>query len=282
MTLRIGVRARNPYLWQSVQLPSIFKWGFSLSLISTVFSRNSPNAGRGCRSVLFDLDDTLVAFETVRHSSWLQVCEEYHRAGARIPALNIFETIRKHNDMFWDDEKNRREGRLALEAARILVVSAAFSELGLPSQDAKTLAERYSIVRIENMYVLPGVTNTLQSLLDRHYEMALVTNGESATQRKKLERFALARYFKHVLIEEEMGYGKPDQRIYLEALSRLHGSPGESWMVGDNVSLDIAAPQSLGIRGIWYCPGRIGLPLTAPAIPFKIVHGTEEILEILK
>jgi putative hydrolase of the HAD superfamily len=194
----------------------------------------------------------------------------------------MFAVIRKHNDRYWSDENNHREGRLALEAARRKVVSDAFSELGLPSKDARMLAVRYSIVRMENMYLLPGAARTLQFLLDRHYEMALITNGDSDTQRKKIERFAIAKYFKHILIEEELGYGKPDQRIYLEALSRLDASPEESWMVGDNVSLDIAAPQSLGIRGIWHDPDRIGLPVTAPAVPFRIIHTIPEILKILK
>ena len=234
------------------------------------------------RTVLFDLDDTLVAFAAVREASWLQVCHEYHRGNRKISVLKTYENIRKHNDRYWSDEKNYREGRLAIEAARRQVVSAAFNELGLPSKDAHILADRFSIVRLENMYVLPGVEHTLQALLDRHYRMALITNGDCDTQRKKIKRLAIAKYFKHVLIEEEIGFGKPDQRIYLEALSYFGVSPEESWMVGDNLSLDIAAPQSLGIRGIWYDSKGTGLPPTAPAVPFRIIRMTTDLLEILK
>jgi len=234
------------------------------------------------RTVLFDLDDTLVAFAAVREASWLQVCHEYHLENRKTSALKTYENIRKHNDRYWSDEKNHREGRLAIETARRQVVSAAFNELGRPLKDAHILADRFSIVRLEKMYVLPGVEHTLQALLDRHYEMALITNGDCDTQRKKIKRFAIAKYFKHVLIEEEIGFGKPDQRIYLEALSYFGISPEESWMVGDNLNLDIAAPQSLGIRGIWYDSKGIGLPPTAPAVPFRIIRITTDLLEILK
>ena len=234
------------------------------------------------RAILFDLDDTLIAFAAVRETSWLQVCREYHQGNKKAPVMKMYEAIRKSNERYWKDEKNQREGRLALEAARIQVISAAFDELGLPSGDAQILAHRYSIVRLENMYLLPGVEHTLQTLLDRHYEMALITNGDCDTQRKKIEKFAVAKYFKHILIEEELGYGKPDQRIYLGALSCFDVSPQQSWMVGDNLNLDIGAPQSLGIRGIWYDPEGIGLPASAPAVPFRIIRMTADLLEILK
>jgi len=232
--------------------------------------------------VLFDLDDTLVAFAAVRESSWLQVCHEYHEVHRYTSALRIYECILKNNDRYWSDPRNEREGRLAIQAARRQVVSAAFKDLGLPSEDARTLADRYSVVRIENMYLLPGVVHTLQALCERHYQLALITNGDCDTQRKKIDRFAIAKYFKHIFIEEEVGYGKPDQRIYREALSCCGVSAESSWMVGDNVSLDIAAPQLFGIRGIWYDPGGIGLSPTAPAVPFTIIRTIPDLLEILE
>ena len=61
------------------------------------------------RAVIFDLDDTLVAFESVSEPSWLQVCREYVQTGSGKQAQRIFETIKKHSDWYWADDARHRE-----------------------------------------------------------------------------------------------------------------------------------------------------------------------------
>lgn len=234
------------------------------------------------RTVIFDLDDTLVAFDAVSLPSWHQVCREYTQTKRGTSARKIFATIKKHSDWYWDDETRHREGRLDIKAARRAIVSAAFSELKLPPEDAVRLADRYSAVRLDNMYLYPGVEPTLQALRDRRFTMALLTNGESATQREKIERFGLGKYFSHIFIEGEIGSGKPGQEIYRKALSDMGASPEETYMVGDNIEWDIAPPQALGISGIWYDSDGAGLPPDAPAVPFRTILSITELLDILK
>jgi putative hydrolase of the HAD superfamily len=234
------------------------------------------------RAIIFDLDDTLVAFDAVSLSSWIQVCREYVETGGRTSAQQLFETVKKLSDWYWSDETRHRNGRRDIKAARRSIVSAAFSELGLPQSEAAPLADRYSAVRLDNMYLYPGVESTLQTLCDRRFKMALLTNGESATQREKIRRFGLGKYFSHIFIEGEVGFGKPEQEIYRKALSVIGVSPDETYMVGDNLQWDVAAPQALGIRSIWYDYKGTGLPPDAPAIPFKTILNITELLDILK
>ena len=233
------------------------------------------------RAVIFDLDDTLVAFEPVSEPSWHQVCREYTLTGSGKKARRIYEAIRKHSDWYWDDIDRHRQGRLDIRTARRSIVTAAFSDLGLPQSEAAHVADRYGAVRLENMYLLPGVEPTLQALRDRRITLALITNGESVHQREKIDRFGLGKYFSHIFIEGEVGSGKPGQEIYRKALSDIGASPEETYMVGDNIEWDIAAPQSLGIDGIWYDPDGSGLPPDAPAMPFRTIGNITELLDIL-
>ena len=233
------------------------------------------------RAVIFDLDDTLVAFEPVSEPSWHQVCREYTLTGSGKKAQRIYESIKKHSDWYWDDDTRHREGRLDIKTARRSIVTAAFGDLGLPHSEAVLVADRYGAVRLENMYLLPGVESTLQTLRDRRFTMALITNGESAHQREKIKRFGLEKYFSHIFIEGEVGSGKPGHEIYRKALSDIGASPEETYMVGDNLEWDIAAPQSLGIDGIWYDSDGAGLPPDAPAVPSKTILSITELLAIL-
>jgi putative hydrolase of the HAD superfamily len=132
------------------------------------------------------------------------------------------------------------------------------------------------------MYLFSGVEATLHSLAARGYQMALITNGDSEIQRHKINRFQLGQHFRLILVEGEVGFGKPDQRIYEEALANLKVEPQETWMIGDNLDWDIAGPQALGIKGIWYDWKGKGLPINGAVIPYRTILTIGDLLEILE
>ena len=129
------------------------------------------------------------------------------------------------------------------------------------------MAGRYSTVRLENMYVLPGAQSTLDLLRSKGYRLGLLTNGDGQTQRYKIEKFGLAKYFETILVEGELGYGKPDVRMYRLALSALGLKPEHTCMVGDNLNWDVEAPQQMGIRAIWIDRKGAGLPVGSTCSP---------------
>lgn len=78
-----------------------------------------------------------------------------------------------------------------------------------------------------------------------------MTNGGSDQQRNKINRFGLNDLFDAILIEGEMGFGKPDREVYTTALDSLNIEPDAAWSIGDNLEWDVWGPQQLGIFGIW-------------------------------
>lgn len=233
------------------------------------------------RVVFFDLDDTLVAFDAVTDKSWIQVCKEYCRGEFPIPSMVMYRAIKDKSDWYWSDEIRHKRGRQDIRAARREIVSEAFALLGLLRSDAETLADRYSEVRIKNMYLIPGAEESLLQLVDAGVPMGLITNGDSEGQRSKIERFGLGKFFKHILIEGEVGIGKPDVGVYKLALSLMDADAVNSWMVGDNLRWDIEAPQSIGMHGVWYDWRRKGLPPKPAALPEAIIEHLPELLCLL-
>lgn len=53
---------------------------------------------------------------------------------------------------------------------------------------------------------------------------------------------------------------------------RLGVVPAGAWMVGDNLEWDVAAPQRLGIRGIWIDARGTGVPPGHAARPDRIIR----------
>ena len=203
-------------------------------------------------TVFFDLDDTLVAYDAVTGSSWRQACQTLEAELGVVGIDAAVQTIQRHSAVYWNDELRARQGRQDLIAARRTFVREAFDELGIPSATAVRIADLFSKVRIENMCLLPHATETLADLQSLGVALALVTNGESTGQRGKVARFGLESFFQLILVEGDIGVGKPDPRIFRAALGRMGAIPERTLMVGDNLVWDISGAQSVGMRGIWY------------------------------
>ncbi len=128
------------------------------------------------------------------------------------------------------------------------------------------------------MFLFDGAHDVVDWFRVRGVKLALVTNGTSAAQRAKIERFDLEHRFHHIQIEGEHGFGKPEERAYRHALASLGAAPHEAWMVGDNLEWEVVAPQRLGIHAIWHDALGRGLPQDTQAKPDRIIRSLLELL----
>ena len=232
------------------------------------------------KGILFDLDDTITTFDAISDPTWREICEEYAgRCGLSQPGL-LDDAIAEVRKWYWSDKERHRSGRLDLDNTRRTIVVLALQKLNVGSVSlAHEIADNYSVRRVERIDFIPGAEDRLQYFVDRGVLLALVTNGESHKQRGKIERFGLERFFKTILIEGELGYGKPDERVFLRALSDLGLGPDQAWSVGDNLEWDVAGPQKLGIFSIWNDFRKKGLPPSPEVVPDRIIHSIAELPE---
>lgn len=242
-------------------------------------------------AIIFDLDDTILDDSSAVESCWRAACEE----AARRIGSNSVQTLRnaidsvsvqtlrnaidRQRDVYWSDPERHREGRLDLRAATRRIVALALEELGVGnSREAKTIAETYRDMREERTRLIPGAIDVLERTKELGIGTGMITNGDAAGQRKKIERFGLAQYFDSILIEGEFGYGKPDPRVYEATLQALASDPSRTWIVGDNLEFDIGAAQRLGIYGIWVDGGGNGLPAGTTIHPDRTIASIAELL----
>jgi putative hydrolase of the HAD superfamily len=227
-------------------------------------------------AVFFDLDGTILDWQTGMEESWLACCED-HCDGSLDPAA-IFEAIRARRDWFWDDPDRSRAGRMDLNAAAREIVRLAFADAGLSDVDrAHRLADDYRARRLEHIMPYAGAIETLVAFRSQGVRLALLTNGEAANQRNSVERYDLARYFDCIVIEGEFGVGKPDERVFHHALESCSAAPETTWMVGDSLEADIAPAVALGLHAVWVDVEGAGLPET-PVRPHRIVRAIRELV----
>ena len=234
------------------------------------------------RALLLDLDDTILDDSGSVNDSWRDACVGHADRLAPLDAATVLEAIRTMSKWFWDDPDRHREGRLQLEAARREVVRLALADLGIEDAElAACIGDAYSHRRDIGMAPLPEAIDTVRWLRDSGRRLALLTNGAAVAQRKKISRFELVDLFDAILVEGELGFGKPDERVYRRALNALGVEPADAWMVGDHLEFDVGAPQRLGLSGVWIDRRGRGLPEHTSVKPDHIVRSLGELRSLI-
>jgi putative hydrolase of the HAD superfamily len=227
---------------------------------------------------LLDLDDTILDDSSNIEQCWRDACAANASDLGGLDLSIVLDTIRNTSRWYWSDPDRHRDGRLALDAARREVVRLALLDLGVKNATvARNIGDAYSHQRDAGMEPLPDAIDTVRWLKESGCALALLTNGAGPAQRKKIARFGLAEFFDIILVEGEIGFGKPDPRVYQLALSKLDLAPRDAWMAGDNLEWDVAAPQQLGLFSIWVDRQGRGLPPQSSVRPDRVVQALSEL-----
>lgn len=230
------------------------------------------------KAILFDLDDTILDTTLSADRLWSLAAE--HFAGPTgLDASAFDEQMKVSREWFWSDPDRNRAGRMDLYSARAGCVEHALETLGAPNGAlAQTIATWFTKRRIPEMKPFDGAVEALGKLKSAGVRMALISNGKGETQREKVVRFGLEPFFDCIILEGEFGIGKPDRRVFEHALEQLGVQPGDAWMVGDNLHWEIAAPQKLGIKGVWVDWKGVGLPDDTDVVPDRVVRSIAELV----
>ncbi|MGD9158408.1 MAG: HAD family hydrolase [Desulfobacteraceae bacterium] len=231
------------------------------------------------KGILFDLDDTIIAYGEISKPIWKQVCNEFSVENEGLEPDLLYDTIKEISRWYWSDPERHRIGRSDLNRARREVMEMVFEKLDVDDTSlAYIIADTFQRRKEEELYLFEGAKETIEYMYKNNVVLALMTNGEMEKQRAKIEKFDLEKYFNVIMIEGEQGFGKPDERIYIKTLEGLGLKPEECWAVGDNLEFDVGGPQKLGIFGIWNDYAKKGLPKDSPVVPDRIINSIQELI----
>ena len=134
--------------------------------------------------------------------------------------------------------------------------------------DLEKVAEAYKRERIMHMAAVEGAREAVEAG-QRHGPVAVISNyTEPALQRRKLDAAGLAGHFEHIFISGEVGYSKPDPRIFEHAAEALGVPVGECIHIGNSWESDIEGALSAGADAIWFEEdARPGVQTRDPRVP---------------
>jgi len=135
---------------------------------------------------------------------------------------------------------------------------------------------------VEMQVLYPETKSVLKQLAGR-YCLGVIANQPKETT-KLIKKLGLTQYLKVAALSEQVGFSKPDPRIFLHALETAKCKPEKAMMVGDRLDNDIAPAKHLGMLTVRVKRGMMVYqkPLNKMEVPDYEIYSLEELVSILK
>lgn len=215
-------------------------------------------------AVIFDLDDTLIDRGASIHAYAGQLARDFgDRLSITEPHTLAAELIRIDRNGY-----NR-------ERAQDIAAHAMWRQAPEPA----LIAEHWSLHMAVLAQPRAGLAATIDALERAGLRLGIVSNGPTLKQRRKVETLGLAQRVGTLLISDELGIAKPDERIFRLAASQLGVEPSACMFIGDNPEKDVRAAEAVGMRAVWF-EAKLPWPDDLPA-PRERVRALSEVPALL-
>lgn len=194
------------------------------------------------KAVIFDLDDTLIDRNEAIKNLFFIILNNYYE---NIDAIKEEKMLRKFK--FYDKENYG-------DSDKIKVLKPFFNEFPpevIMSED--TMIDFWNKNLPKCFKVNESTLNLLENI-SKNMKTGIITNGVTQRQKEKILNSNLNQYFETIIISEEIGYRKPDKKIFEIAMNELKVKAKEVIFIGDNLVLDIMGSQDVGMTGVWFNP----------------------------
>jgi HAD superfamily hydrolase (TIGR01509 family) len=200
------------------------------------------------QAIFFDLHGTLLVSQNV-DEAWKNWAQAFHKA-IREKGIDIqFDEFEKYLDgMFEDREPEYVEPGFTLFMRRVKQLGLDLG-MDIPSAEIRPLVD--SIIRVwhNGMYLDPETIPVL-SELKKKYPVGLITNWEHTPRIYELtEELGLSSLFNVITVSDEVGYAKPDPRVFKPALDAVGVNATDSFYVGD-MDLDVEGALNAGMKPV--------------------------------
>ncbi|MEO0310783.1 MAG: hypothetical protein RIQ89_440 [Bacteroidota bacterium] len=210
---------------------------------------------RNITHIFFDLDNTIWDFDTNSSEALYELYDKHNLGQFGIISPEYFITLYKdRNAMMWEQY---RMGKIDKDTLRNKRFEFTFWDMGLdPILAPKELAGDYLALATNKTALFPHAIETLEYLAQK-YSLHIITNGFAESQYFKLNNSGIKQYFNQVIISDEVGYRKPDSKIFELALEAAQALPENSAMVGDGIEVDVLGAMRCGLEGVYFNPHEI-------------------------
>ena len=215
------------------------------------------------KAVIFDLDNTLYAYDPAHAAGFAAVTEYVEKEFGIAPER--FRELHRQADRLL--RAHAGENAAAIHS-RLIRYQLLLERLGIPISHAPRMAERYWEAFLAQVKPEPGTRETLEQLRKRGLRLGLGTNMTAEQQYEKLERLGLLPLVDFLVSSEEVSAEKPESKLFLCCVEKAGCRAEECLFVGDDPERDILGALAVGLRSVWLRRGeqKNSIPRPIPQI----------------
>ena len=195
--------------------------------------------------ILFDADGTLFDYHKAERESLKKTFNSYGITDTDSYYSKLYKRI---NHECWDMFEQKL---LTLDQLRLKRFSDFIYEGELGDIDPLEMGQKYLGFLALSWYMLEGAMELLENVYETH-TLVMITNGIKEIQYSRIKKADIGRFFKDVIISDEIGYQKPAGEYFDITMDRI-GNPDKKdvIVVGDSLTSDIAGGNRYGLDTCW-------------------------------
>jgi len=214
------------------------------------------------RGIIFDINGTLINISTDEGNEQIYRSISHFLKYHGIVA-NRNEVREEYYQIMKDQRRANGETYPEFDAVAVwrdfLVARMARHGVTIPKNKLAILphflAELYRGISLNRLELYPEVREVLDALRP-HYRLAALSDAQSAWAVPEMRLVGIDSYFYPIVVSGDLGYRKPDPRIFALALKRMHLLPEETVFVGNDMFRDIYGAREAGMRTVFFATGQ--------------------------
>ncbi len=199
------------------------------------------------KTVLFDLDDTLIHHDAAIRGSALELFAQVLPGQSYSHAQFVEKWISANASWY----RKFYSGQVSFQESGRGKLRESFGEYGcmFSNTTADALLSEYWERYVELCQLFDDVLQCLGDL--NAYRVGVITNGQEAQQIEKLKRCGILSKFDVVVTSQRAEAAKPSAEIFVYACRKLGESASNCIYIGDNLQIDAIAATEAGMVGVW-------------------------------
>ena len=206
------------------------------------------------RAVLIDIDNTLLEFDAFVRENMEQGFRVF---GLRPYEPWMYDVFTEENNRLWNAIE---DGLLTLETLQQIRWNRIFERLGIRMDGVRF--EQYFRESLNESAIPVEGAQAFLSRLSGRFRLFAASNGPYAQQIHRLDLSGMLSFFEDCFISEEIGCSKPSPEFFSAVFKRIRPDssgpllPGDTAIVGDSASSDMAGGRAFGMRTCHLLRGR--------------------------
>ncbi len=219
--------------------------------------------------ISFDLDDTLWPVAPIIIAAENNFYAKMQRLYPRISDALDSEQLRDQRIAYM---QKRTELHHDLSTLRAQFIDSLLQEYDYPPDNEQALMREFKEDR-NKVDFYPGTLEALKKLAE-NYTLVACTNGNADVFKTQAGEF-----FSHSISSENVGFAKPDKRIFQLLCKELNCRAPEVLHIGDNPQTDALGALHAGMHSVWFNRERIDWP--HPQKPHATIEHLDELQPLL-